>query len=185
MPHRGARATRSTPPTHQNARTALKRRRLRSRTLGASIPSSFGRQQSVRRIQSLATPSRVRTGDLLRERRARGSTRDVRIAVTEEECDLVDALAGEQRTAGDGVPEAVHRRQLAVRRWAGLPRSSVRWTAVTLGDRARRRRSAPCDGARDRIAGHDDWPCDAARPRRRLAAASRSSWSQRLTGIVG
>jgi hypothetical protein len=35
--------------------------------------------------------------------------------MTEQEGNFVDALAGQQRAAGDGVSEAVHRRDRAVR----------------------------------------------------------------------
>ena len=44
----------------------------------------------------------------------------VGVAVPEQEGDLVDALAGKQRAARDGVPEAVHRRDHSVRRRDGL-----------------------------------------------------------------
>lgn len=39
----------------------------------------------------------------------------VRVAMTEQERDLVHAFAGEQRSTRDGVPQAVHRWQLAMR----------------------------------------------------------------------
>jgi len=38
----------------------------------------------------------------------------VGVAMTEEERDLINALAGQQGSACDGVPEAMHRGQLAV-----------------------------------------------------------------------
>ncbi len=40
--------------------------------------------------------------------------------MTEQECDLVSALASEQSPTRDGVPEAVHRRHSAMRYGDGL-----------------------------------------------------------------
>ena len=47
-------------------------------------------------------------------------TAKLEISMAQEKCDLIDALAGQWRTTGDGMPEAVHRRQLAGRDPQGL-----------------------------------------------------------------